>query len=114
ARDRLGRGGVFWVSGQEWIEHRLVPAGGVEPTLDAEPLDRLLEAEGTADHADRTEDRRGIAENLVARTRDHVAAGGRDVLDEDQHRQLLFRRELLDAPVDLARLHRRAAGAIDQ
>ncbi|MGY4297988.1 hypothetical protein ACVWXN_006083 [Bradyrhizobium sp. i1.4.4] len=44
---------------------------------------------------------------------DHVAAGRRDVLDEHQHGQLLLRRELLDAQIDLARLHRRAAGRID-
>ncbi|KTT88509.1 hypothetical protein NS44R_15105, partial [Mammaliicoccus sciuri] len=75
--------------------------------------DRLLEAEAAADHADRAEDRGRIAIDLVARAGDHVAAGGRDVLGEHQHRQFLLGCQLADAQIDLARLHRRAARRID-
>ena len=93
---------VFRVFRQERIQHRLVLAGGIEPALDADPFDQLLKSEGAADHADRAQDRGRIAENLVARTRDHIAARGRDILDEHQHRQFLFRGELADPQIDLA------------
>ena len=91
ARDVVG------VFREERIEHRLVLARGIEPALDADLLDQLLKSERAADHADRAQDRRRIAEDLIARAGDHVAAGGRDILDEHQHRQLLFRGELPDA-----------------
>src|SRR5262249_7076394 len=91
---------------QEGIEHRLVLARGVQPPLDAEFLDQSAKAERPADHADRTDDRRWIADDLVARTGDHVAAGRRNVLDEYQIRQLLLVRELTDPQIDLVRLHR--------
>ena len=113
ALDRLQLRHVIRIFGEEWIEHRLVRASRVKAPLDAEPFDRLLETEAAADHPDRAEDRGRIANNLVARAGDHVAAGRRDVLDEHQHRQLLLRGELLDAQVDLTRLHRRATGRID-
>ena len=46
--------------------------------------------------------------------RDHVAAGGRDVLDEHQHALVLLARKVADARVDQPRLHRRAARRIDR
>ena len=86
----------------------------IEPALDTDLLDQLLEAKAAADHADRAEDRGRIAKNLVACTGDHVAAGCGDVFDEHQHRQFLFRGELPDPQIDLARLYRRPAGRIDR
>ena len=99
---------------QKRIEHRLVLACGVKPPLDADLLDQFLKAERAADYADRSEDRRWIAVYLVAGAGDHIAAGSRDILDENQHRQLFFARKLPDAQVDLARLHGRTTRRIDQ
>src|SRR5581483_3470097 len=42
---------------REAVEQRLALARGVEPALDAELLDRAIEAEPGADHADRADDR---------------------------------------------------------
>ena len=99
---------------QERIEHRLVLAGGVEPPLDADLLDQLVEAERRADHADRADDRGGIGDDLVGRAGDHVAAGGGDVLDERQHRKLLLVGECADAAMDQMRLRRGASRRIDR
>ena len=85
----------------------------IKPALDPDLLDQFLETEGAADHADRAQDRRRIAENLVARAGEHVTAGRCDILDEHQHGQFLFRCELANTQIDLARLHRRASGRID-
>ena len=82
ALDRLKPFDVLGLLRQERIEHDLVLAGGVDPPLDPELLDRLVEAERGADHADRPDDRGRIADDLVGRAGDHVAARGRDVLDE--------------------------------
>ena len=99
---------------QERIEHRLVLARGVEPPLDADLLDQLVEAERAADHADRADDGGCIGDDLVGRAGDHVAAGRRDILDEGDHRHLLLVGERADAPVDQMRLRRRAARRIDR
>ena len=99
---------------QERIEHRLVLAGGIEPALDAELVHQLGKTEGAADHADRADDGRAVADDLVGGTGDHVTAGGGDVLREGDHRLGLFGREFADAAIDQVRLHRRAARRIDQ
>ena len=113
ALKRLQARDIVAVLRQERIEHRFVLARRIKPALDPDLLDQFLEPEGAADHADRAQDRRRIAEDLVASAGDHVAAGRCDILDEHQHRQFLFRSELANAQIDLTRLHRRAAGRID-
>jgi hypothetical protein len=62
--------------------------------------------ERAADHADGTDDRGRVADDLVSGARDHVAAGRRDVLGKGDHRPLVLDRELADAAVDQMRLHR--------
>ena len=52
----------------------------------------LAKAERAADHADRADDRKRIADDLVGGAGQHVAAGGADILDEGDDRQFLFRR----------------------
>ena len=111
--DRLQAPHVVGIFRQEGIEHDLAFARGIHTAFDAELLDRLVEAEGGAHDADGTEDRGSIAEDFIGRAGDHVAAGGADILDEGQHGNLLFVRQLADAPVDQMRLHRRTARRID-
>src|SRR6185369_10995106 len=101
ALNRLEARHVIGIFGQERIQHRLVLARRIKPPFDADSLDQVLKAETAADHADRAEDRGRIAKNLVAGAGDHVAAGGRDVLDKHQHRQFLFRGKLPDPQIDL-------------
>src|SRR5262249_6701087 len=54
---RLDARNVVGIFRLEWIEHRLVLAGGIEPALDANLLDQFLKAEGAANDADRSQDR---------------------------------------------------------
>ena len=88
-------------------------ARGVKAPLDAKPLDQLVEAERAANHADRAEDRGRIADDLVGGASDHVAPGGHDIFGKRDHAALLLGGEITDAAVDQMRLHRRAAGRID-
>ena len=90
--DRLEARDVLGVLGQERIEHRLVGAGRIDAPLDADLLDQLGKAERRADHADRADDRGRVGDDLVGRAGDHVAARGRDVLDEGDDRALLLAR----------------------
>src|SRR5262249_23830981 len=71
---------VVRVFRQERVEHGLVLAGNIEPTIDAELLHQLAKPERGADDPDGADDRGRIAEDLVTGTGDHVAAGGSDVL----------------------------------
>ena len=60
---------VVGILRQERIEHRLVVARRIEPPLDADLRDQLVEAERAADHADRADDRMRIGDDLVGRRR---------------------------------------------
>ena len=91
--DRLQALDVLRVFRQERIEHRLVD----RPTCRCRrstPIFSisLVKAERAADHADRADDRGRIGDDLVGRAGDHVAAGGRDILDEGDHRHASSRR----------------------
>src|SRR6195256_3123624 len=99
---------------QERVEHGLALARSVEPPLDSKLLHQVDEAEGAAADPDPAHAGGGMADDLVGGAGDHVAAGGDDVLGEGDHRNALLLGELPDAAVDRMRLHRRAAGRIDQ
>src|SRR5271165_1152137 len=105
---------ILRVLGQKRIEHRLVLAGGIEPSLDAELVDQLGETERTADHPNRADDRRWVANDLVRGAGNHVAARSRHVFGKRDHRAAVLRRKLANAAVDQMRLHRRATGRVDQ
>jgi hypothetical protein len=74
----------------------------------------VWKADPGRDHADRADDGGGIGDDLVAGQRDHVAAGSRRILDEDEDALVLLRGEVADALVDQPRLHRRSAGRVDR
>ena len=74
----------------------------------------LVEAEAAADHADRADDRGGVANDLIGRAGDHVAAGRADIFDEGDDRELALGGKLANAPEDQVRLHRRTAGRVDR
>ena len=76
-------------------------------------LDQAVEAETRRDDADRADDGGRVGEDLVARAGDHVAAGSRRVLDEDEDRQLLLLGERANAAEDQVRLRGRSAGRVD-
>ena len=65
--------------------------------LDAELVHQFGKAERSADHADRADDRILVADDFVGCAGQHVAAGSADILDESQHRNVLFIRQLPDA-----------------
>ena len=110
----LSRATCSGFSGRNGSSIALLIARGVDAPLDADLVDQLGESERRADHADRADDRGRIGEDLVGRARDHVAARGRDILDEGDDRHFLLGRELADALEDQVRLHRRASRRIDQ
>ena len=87
--------------------------GRVDAPLDADLAHQLDEAEAGGDDADRADDRGRVDDDLVAGAGDHVAAGGADILHEDEHRLFVLLGERADALVDQVRLHRRAARRID-
>src|SRR5690606_4204388 len=84
----------------ERIEDRLVAAGGIDAPLDADLLEHFREAETARDDADGADDRSRVGKDLVAGERDHVAARGSDILDEDQHMLVLLSRKITDALED--------------
>ena len=90
ALQRLEMGGVARVFGLEGIEHRLALAGGVDAALDADLFDQASEAKTGGDDADRADDRIFVRVDLIAGEREHVAAGGRDILGEGQDLHALF------------------------
>src|SRR5215471_6244573 len=102
--DRLDPFYVVRLFGKKGIKHRLAVSGRVKPPLDANFLHELVKTEGTADDADRTDDGKLIADDLVGRTGQHIAARRTDILDECQHRKLLFLGELADPLEDQMRL----------
>jgi hypothetical protein len=85
----------------------------MDATLDAELFDRLDEAEARHDDADRADDGGRISDDLVAGGGDEIAPRGGGVLDEDDDVLAVFIGMVADALGDEARLHRRAAGRID-
>ena len=100
--------------GQEGIEHALVLAGGEQTPLDAQLVHGIDEAEAVHAYADGADDAAGIGIDAVGRHRGVVAAGGADVGDhgvEGLVRVLLA--QAPDGAVDVGRLHRAAAGAVD-
>src|SRR4051794_35511233 len=97
---------VLWVLRQERVEHGLVLAGRIEPALDAELVHELGKTERAADHADGTDDRGRIANDLVRGAGDHVAARRRDILGKSDYGSFVLSREFADAAVDQMRLHR--------
>ena len=105
---------VFGLFGLEGIENRLVLARGMDAALDAELGDRLDEAEARRDDADRADDRTCIGIDFIAGAGEPIAARGRDILAEDEDRDLVLRGERADAGMDQRRLHRRAARRIDR
>ena len=107
-------GDVVFVLRPERVEHRLARAGRVDAPFDAELADRLDEAEAAGHHADRSDNGVGVGEDFVAGAGQPVAARGRDVLDEHQHRDVLLVGEVADATVDQRRLDGGAAGRIDR
>src|SRR5690606_22101021 len=98
--ERLQALDILFLFRLERIEDGLVAAGGMDPALHADLLDEFLEAEPGGDNADRAHDRGGIGDDLVSRKRDHVAARGRHVFDEDVDPPLLLFRKVADALVD--------------
>src|SRR6266480_2419906 len=105
---------VLRILRKEWIAHGLVLAGNIKPAFDAELLHELGKAERAADDSDGAEDGGGIAEDLVTGADDHVAAGGGHILGKDDRWARVLVSQLADACIDQVRLHRRAAGRIDQ
>ena len=98
---------------QERVEHGLVFARCIEPALDADFGNQLVEAERAADHADRADDRVGIGDDLVGGAGDHVAAGSRGIFHEGNDPAIFLLSQVADAAEDQMRLRRRAAGRID-
>ena len=107
-------GDIVLVLRPERVEHPLAFAGGVDAPFDAELADRLDKAETAAHHADRPDNGVGLGIDFVAGASQPVAARGRDVLDEDQHRDVLLIGEVADPPVDQRGLDRRTARRIDR
>ena len=101
---------ILGVFGTKGIEHPLALARCVDAPLDAEAGEQVLEPEARGDHPDRAHDRGGVGDDLVGGTGQPVAARGRHILDEGDHRQLLLGRQQADALGDQCRLHGRAAG----
>src|SRR3546814_3377602 len=86
----------------------LALAGGVDAPLDAGLLHQLGKAEARGNDADGADDRRRLHEDLVGRAGQPVAAGGRDVFAEGQHRHVLLPGHVADALGDQRRLRSRA------
>ena len=87
-------GGIFR---QKRVEQRFALAGGVEPPLDAQPVDQPGDAEPGRDDADRTEQRGLLGVDLIARQRQPIAARGCDILGKGKDRHALFLGQLADA-----------------
>ncbi|MNS44730.1 hypothetical protein D3C72_771800 [compost metagenome] len=98
----------------EGIKDDLVLAGRIDTALHAELLQHFRKTETTGNDTDRTDDGGGIGDDLVAGKRDHVTAGGCNVLHEDQDLLFLLLGKLADAVIDHPCLHRRTAGRVER
>src|SRR3546814_9831040 len=78
------------ILGQEGVQLRLALARRMQPPLYPETLRQGLEAEAGRDDADRADDRGLVRQDLVGRTGQPVAAGRGDILDERDHRHVVF------------------------
>ena len=105
ALQRLDALDVGRLLGKKGIERVLALAGGIDAALHADAVDQLVDAEGRGDDADRADDRAWIGVDLVARAREQIAAGGRDILGEDIDLEILLGGERADALIDQHRLH---------
>ena len=79
-------------------------------STDLERASLLAEAETATDDANRSNNRRNVANDLVGGAGDHVTAGGAGILDEGEDAKAFFFSELADPAEDQMRLHGRAAG----
>src|SRR5207249_9110013 len=67
---------------EERIEHRLALARRIDPALHTELLQEPGKSESAAEHPDRADDRGLIADDLIGRAGDHVAARSRNIFRE--------------------------------
>ena len=104
--ERLDALDVFGLFGKERVHCGLVLAGGVNPTLNAQLVERARESEAGEDDADRSNDRRRIGDDLVAGGGDEVAAGRGGVFNKNEHALATLGREIAEALGDEARLDR--------
>jgi hypothetical protein len=85
----------------------------VDAPLDAELFEGLGKAKAGEDDADGADDGAGVGDDLVAGGGDEIAARGRGILDEDDDVLVVLGREVANTLGNQPRLHRRAAGRID-
>src|SRR5262249_44427916 len=85
---------------EEGIEQRLVLAGCIKTTLNAEFAQGLGEAEAGADDADGSEERGLVGEDFIARKREPIAARSSYIFGEGDDGNTFLVGELTDAPVE--------------
>ena len=93
---------ILWLYRQKRVEQGFVRAGGIEPALDAEPIDQPGKAKAGADHADRSEKRGFLAKDFVAGERQPISARSRDIFGKGDDRNVLLVCELANAAIDSA------------
>jgi len=104
-------GGLFRA---ERVQHRLPVAGRMQAALNTQLGDQFGKAEAAGNDADGTDNGRRLGIDSVRRAGQPVAAGRADIFDKGIDLDVVFRRQVADAPGDQRRLHRRAARRIDR
>jgi hypothetical protein len=89
----------------EGVEHRLVVARRVDPSLDTQPLESAMKAEAGRDYADRPRDRGRVDPNLVCGSGQPVAPGSGYIFHEGMDRNVMSIRETTDMGADERRLN---------
>ena len=105
---------LFRVERGERIEETLVVASREQPALDAQLVQHAGETETVHQYADRADQACPVDEDLVGGNGDVIAPGCAYVLDHCIQRYVrILRTQSADLVVDLARLYRTAARAVD-